>query len=239
MKCRNISHLFPFLAVCLLAGLFTACSAIKRGKVIKKGVSQTGSKLNPGPIHWVDIRGENSKGKVVTARIQFFEMDWKAIKKNDWIEPASFGFPRFFERIHAYNEAQRAESGRFGASAKIAKKSKPKSKRRIAAKPTPTEAAAESTAAATPAPESTPAPQSAPTSNSEKPRAERLKEVREVAMEDPVVRELKAGIKNAKSEEEQQRAWKEYRSTLRDKMHAIDPTLGDLIDEAEGSSQAR
>ncbi len=232
MKCRKSVPLIPWLAVCLLAVLLTACSAVKRGKVIKKGVSHTGTKMHPGPIHWVDVRGENSKGKIVTARVQLFEMDWKAVKKNDWIAPASYGLPRFFQRIHAYNEAQRAESGRFGATVKIAKKSKPRSARRTAAKSTP----AETSQPVDAAPEdATPAP----SGNSESARADRLQEVREQAMEDTSVRQLKADIKNAKSDEEQQHAWREYRSTLRDKMHAIDPTLGDLIDQSEGSPQGR
>jgi DNA repair exonuclease SbcCD ATPase subunit len=70
-------------------------------------------------------------------------------------------------------------------------------------------------------------------------RNARLREVREQALEDPVVRELKDRIKSARSDEEQQRAWREYRATLRDKMHAIDPSLGDLIDQNEAAAPAR
>jgi hypothetical protein len=209
--------LLPSL-VCLLALFLAACSAVKRGKVVKKGVDRVGTKLQPGPIHWVDIRGENRKGELVTARVELFEIDWKAVKENDVIAPDSFGFPRFFQRIQAYNAQQRAESGSFGAMEKIARKAKPRAPRPTVAKP-----------AAADAPSDLGPTQPAPAAQPDD-RTARLREVREQALEDSSVLEKKAAIKEARTDEEQDRAWRAYRSTLRDKMHAIDPSLGDLIE---------
>jgi hypothetical protein len=227
MMRRKLSLALTVLAACLLAALLTACSAVKRGKVVKKGVDPVGTRMHPGPIHWVDIRGENRKGEMVTARVELFAIDWKAVKKNDVIAPDSFGFPRFFQRIQAYREEQRAESGRFGATEKLARKPKPRAKRRTAATPAATGTPGES------------AQMQAPPAATANDRNARLREVREQALEDPVVRELKDRIKSARSDEEQQRAWREYRATLRDKMHAIDPSLGDLIDQNEAAAPAR
>ena len=224
MKRRIISSLVHLLTACLLAAVLTACSAVKRGKVVKKGIDQVGTKFRPGPTYWADVRGENRKGKLVTARVEFFAVDWKSIKRNTWIEPDRYGFPRFFQRIQAYNETQRAESGSFGASERVVRKNKPRSSRRVAARPSPP--------ASTPAPLATSAPEQLavePAIASATDRARRLLEVREQALEDPSLRQLKADIKTARTEEEQERAWSAYRSTLRDKMHAIDPSLSDLI----------
>ncbi len=227
MKRRIFFRWTPLLAACLLAVQLTACSVIKRGKVVKKGVDRAGTRMHPGPIHWVDIRGENRRGELATARVELFQIDWKAVKKNDWIAPDSYGFPRFFQRIHAYRESQRAQSGHFGATEKNARKPKSRTPQRTAAKPTPAEAPNDFG-------QVQPAPAPAPDD-----RTARLREVHEEALDDLSVRELKAKIKDAASDEEQQRAWREYRATLRDKMHAIDPSLGDLIDQNEAAATAR
>jgi hypothetical protein len=224
MKSRMPLPWMPLLAACLLAAILPACSAVKRGKVVKKGVDRAGTKLHPGPIHWVDVRGENRRGETVTARVELFAIDWRAVKKNDWIAPDSYGLPRFFQRIHAYNEEQRAESGRFGATEKIAARPKPRSPRKAVAKRAPAEPSS-NLAQVNP-------PLTSPTSAD---RTERYREVREQALEDPSVRELKDSIKTARSDDEQQRAWQEYRARLRDKMHAIDPSLGDLIDQEDAA----
>lgn len=236
MKVRKMFLAKPWFTACLFTLLLTACSAVKRGKVVDKGIDPTGTKMHPGPIHWVDIRGENRHGATVTARVELFEIDWQAIRKNDWIAPDSYGLPRFFQRIHAYNEAQRAESGRFGATAKIVQQPKPRKPRRTVARRAPATPAPEAEQLnPPPAPEST-TPPTSPAPVEPKPeltaeqRAERLRVVREQALEDPALLEMKASIKSARSEAEQERAWRDYRATLRDKMHAIDPSLSDLIE---------
>jgi hypothetical protein len=226
MKASLRSTAIHLTCVSTLAALLAACSAVKEGRVVKKGIDP-GTKLHPEPIHWIDIRGENRQNRVVTVRMEFFAMDWKAIDKGDWIAPASFGLPRFFQRIHAYNEEQRRESGRFSSSG-LASRTQPKATRskRIARRQ-PAESA--------PASEASLVAASEPTAAS---REEKYRAVREKAIEDESVRALKKRIHTATSDDEQTRAWREYRSALRDKMHALDPSLGDLIDRAEEPSPA-
>lgn len=227
MKRPKFFSAIPILTALTLAVFFSACSAIKRGKVVNKGVNQTGTKLHPGPIHWVDVRGENTKGKVVTARIEFFAMDWKTIKKGQWIAPASYGFPRFLQRIHAYKEEQRQESGHFASSGTIAK-SKGRTKTKRVARRTPATTPEPIEAVTSPPASHTPTPVAVE-------REERLRLVREKAIEDESVRAMKKNIHSARSDEEQARAWKEYRSALHEKMRTLDPTLSDLIDQQDAA----
>ena len=215
-RTKTFPILHAMLAVFLIV-ILAACSEVKEGKVVGKGIDRVGTKMHPGPIHWIDIRGKNREERIVTARVEFFEMDWKGIKKGDWVAPAQFGFPRFFQRISAYNAEQRAESGRFSTSGSVAKpKAKGRGKSRPVAKP----------AAETAAPEG-----AAPSSEGD--REAKLRQVRERAIEDEGVRALKKNIHAAASDEEQTRAWQEYRKALHEKMRALDPSLSDLIDKAE------
>ena len=205
----------------LLALALVSCSVVKQGKVVRKGVTKSGTVSRPWPTYWVDIRGKNRKDELVTARVEFFHMDWKKIEKGQWIAPDDFGFPRFIQRITSFRADQRAESGRFGTSGTVAKPKPKARKKRSVAKvkattPAPTEGARE-----------------------EAQRQARFREVREQAVEDESVRALKKDIHAAGSDEEQSKAWTQYRKALHEKMRVIDPSLGDLIEKAESSPAER
>lgn len=205
----------------LLALALVSCSVVKHGKVVRKGVTKSGTVNRPWPTYWVDIRGKNRKDELVTARVELFRMEWKTVEKGQWISPDDFGFPRFIQRITSFRADQRAESGRFGTSGTVAKP-KPKARRK--------RSVAKSDS-------SIPARAAGVTEDAQ--RQARFRVVREQAVEDESVRALKKDIHAAGSDEEQSKAWQQYRKALHEKMRVIDPSLGDLIEKAEAAPAGR
>jgi hypothetical protein len=206
----------------LLALALVSCSTVKRGKVVRKGVTASGTVSRPWPTYWVDVRGKNRNDELVTARVELFHVDWKPIETGQWIAPDDFGFPRFIQRVTSFRpEQQRAESGRFGTSVTVAKPKPKARKKRTVAKSN----------------SSTPAPSEGATDEAQ--RQARFREVREQAVEDEGVRALKKDIHAAANDEAQSKAWTQYRKALHEKMRVIDPSLGDLIEKAEAAPAGR
>lgn len=218
----------------LVALSMVSCSVVKEGKIVQKGMTENGSPNKPFPSYWADVRGKNWQNKEVTARLEFFEVDWKKLRKGQRIVPAQYGIPTYVKQLVNAHGKKRKDGGVAVMNGAMAN-AKPKASNRAAvaknvpAKDLHVEASADPGESATELP---PAVATGPASAAQRSaeREARLRQVRDKAVEDDAVRALKKNIHNARSDEEQGHAWKQYNSALRDKMRAIDPSLSDLID---------
>lgn len=222
------------ISLLLFAAIALAsCGSMKEGVVVAKSrkAPVIGTYAPPEQTFWVDVEGTDGKGRTVTRRVQLFDWEWKQLRKGDRIALEDYG---------TFNISRTPEKGarRKPASKKPRRKpATPKAKATprpaaTAASPRPASTPAASPAAkpplATPPPPKPTAAQGSPSPVAN--RQARYQEVEARALEDGSVRQARAKVHTARSNDEQARALTDFHKAKFNKMREIDGSLADMID---------